>query len=94
MGAKKRSGVSVAKRRKNETESQKTESQIEAKTEWNKCPGCGATICSVADYCPNCGESWTVKCPQCASSWRFWKAQRFCPTCGTAVEKRVNISIR
>jgi predicted amidophosphoribosyltransferase len=90
MGAKKTSGVSVAKRSEHETEG-----QIEAKkAEWNKCPGCGATICSMNAYCSNCGESLTVKCPQCASSWRFWKAQKFCPTCGTTVEKRVNISIK
>ncbi len=60
-------------------------------TEWNKCPGCGATISSVAAYCPNCGESWTVKCSQCGASWRFWKFYKFCPTCGTPVEKRGNI---
>jgi ribosomal protein L32 len=89
MGAKKTSCASVAKRRKNETEG-----QIEAKTEWNKCPGCGTTICSMDAYCPNCGESWTVKCSGCESSWRFWKFHKFCPACGTAVEKRVNISIK
>jgi predicted amidophosphoribosyltransferase len=56
-------------------------------TEWNKCPGCGDTISSVAAYCPHCGEPWTVKCPGCGASWRFWKLYKFCPSCGTVVEK-------
>ena len=56
--------------------------------EWNKCPGCGITINSVAQYCPNCGEPWTVKCSECGTSWRFWKFHKFCPSCGTAVERR------
>ncbi len=60
-------------------------------TEWNKCPGCGATISSVAAYCPNCGEPWTVKCSRCGASWRFWKFYKFCPGCGAAVEKLGNI---
>jgi len=36
-------------------------------TEWNKCLGCGVTISSSADYCPNCGEPWTVECPNCGA---------------------------
>jgi len=57
-------------------------------TQWNKCPGCEATISSVADYCPNCGEPWTIKCPECNRTWRFWISHKFCPNCGAKVEKR------
>ena len=54
---------------------------------WNKCPGCGITTSSVADFCPHCGEAWKVKCPHCEATWRFWKLHMFCPTCGAPVEK-------
>ncbi|MBC8275945.1 MAG: zinc-ribbon domain-containing protein [Chloroflexi bacterium] len=77
----------MAKRRKTETEGKMKEQM----TEWNKCPGCGDTISSVAAYCPNCGEHWTVKCSKCEASWRFWKFHKFCPDCGAPVEKFANV---
>jgi predicted amidophosphoribosyltransferase len=56
-------------------------------TEWNKCPGCGITISGVADYCPNCGEPWTIQCPNCGITWRFWEYAKFCPNCGAPTER-------
>ena len=56
-------------------------------SEWNKCPGCSATVNSSADYCPNCGEPWTVKCHQCNATFRFWKLHNFCPDCGAPMER-------
>jgi membrane protease subunit (stomatin/prohibitin family) len=57
-------------------------------TEWNKCPGCGITTNSSDDYCPYCGEPWTIQCPNCGMTWRFWRDFRFCPSCGKSVEKQ------
>ena len=57
-------------------------------SEWNKCPGCGISGSSFADYCPNCGEPWTIECQNCGKTWRFWEDYRFCPNCGVQVEKR------
>jgi len=54
---------------------------------WNKCPGCGITI-SGSDYCPNCGEPWTIRCPNCGLTQRFWKLDKFCPSCGVRIEWR------
>lgn len=56
--------------------------------EWNKCPGCGITVSGSADYCPNCGEPWTIECKNCGKTWRFWENYKFCPNCGAQVEKR------
>ncbi len=56
--------------------------------EWNKCPGCLTTSGGSPDYCPNCGEPWTIKCPQCGLTWRFWENHKFCPNCGARVESR------
>jgi predicted amidophosphoribosyltransferase len=53
---------------------------------WNRCPGCGMVISGDAEYCPNCGEPWTIECPSCGEKWRFWRARKFCPYCGTRVE--------
>ena len=55
--------------------------------EWNKCPGCGITISSLPDYCPNCGEPWTIECTNCGKTWRFWEYAKFCPNCGTPLKK-------
>jgi predicted amidophosphoribosyltransferase len=41
----------------------------------------------MADYCPNCGEPWTIECANCGLRWRFWKNYKFCPSCGTLAEK-------
>ena len=54
---------------------------------WNKCPGCLATADGRPDYCPNCGEPWTIKCSRCGMTWRFWQANKFCPNCGARVER-------
>jgi hypothetical protein len=54
--------------------------------EWNKCPGCGGTISGDADFCPDCGEPWTVKCANCGIIQRFWKMRKFCQVCGTRME--------
>jgi len=55
-------------------------------TEWNRCPGCGIVTGGAADYCPNCGEPWTLECQSCGKKWRFWHGYKFCPDCGTRVE--------
>ncbi|MFC1937291.1 zinc ribbon domain-containing protein [Chloroflexota bacterium] len=57
-------------------------------TAWNKCPGCGIIISGAFDYCPNCGEPWTIKCPNCGISQRFWEFHKFCPNCGARIEWR------
>ncbi|MBI4267252.1 MAG: zinc ribbon domain-containing protein [Chloroflexi bacterium] len=49
---------------------------------WNKCPGCGTTISSASNHCPDCGEPWTIRCPNCGITGRFWKFGKFCPSCG------------
>ena len=54
--------------------------------EWNKCPGCGGTISSDDDFCPDCGEPWTIKCPGCGEILRFWKVRKFCHKCGARME--------
>ena len=56
--------------------------------EWNKCPACLMTTRGGPDYCPNCGEPWTIKCSQCGLTWRFWESHKFCPNCGASVERR------
>ena len=55
---------------------------------WNKCPGCGITIGGDSDYCPNCGEPWTIKCSGCGLPQRFWKFHKFCPRCGMRLDWR------
>jgi predicted amidophosphoribosyltransferase len=55
--------------------------------EWNKCPGCGVTTSSVSSYCSGCGEPLTIVCSKCGKTWRFWELNKFCPYCGTPVEK-------
>jgi len=54
---------------------------------WNKCPKCLTTIEGGTDFCPNCGEPWTIRCQYCDLTWRFWEDRKFCPDCGTKVEK-------
>jgi membrane protease subunit (stomatin/prohibitin family) len=56
-------------------------------TDWNKCPGCGITVSGVPDYCPNCGELWTIECSNCGITWRFWENYKFCPNCGAPAGK-------
>ncbi|MBI2851915.1 MAG: zinc-ribbon domain-containing protein [Chloroflexi bacterium] len=63
-------------------------------TEWNKCPGCGATVNSADAFCPHCGEPWTMTCSHCRARWRFWKFYKFCPECGATVEKRIKFQNR
>ncbi len=54
---------------------------------WNKCPGCGITISRDHDFCPNCGEPWTIQCPNCGATWRFWGFYKFCDKCGVTAKK-------
>lgn len=56
--------------------------------DWNKCPGCLTTTRGGLDYCPACGEPWTIKCSQCGLTWRFWEGYKFCPSCGAGAERR------
>ncbi|MBN1191316.1 MAG: zinc ribbon domain-containing protein [Dehalococcoidales bacterium] len=55
---------------------------------WNKCPGCSTIITGGNDFCPNCGEPWTIKCPQCGLKWRFWENRNYCPVCGAPIERK------
>lgn len=48
-----------------------------------KCPKCGRAVGSGEDYCPNCGETLTIKCENCGAIWRYWQNFLFCPKCGT-----------
>ena len=60
---------------------------MEERTGIFNCPKCGVTT-SNDDYCPKCGEPLIIECPKCGATWRFWEDIKYCPHCGTKVEKR------
>jgi hypothetical protein len=52
-----------------------------------KCPKCGITTWGNLKFCPNCGEALTIKCPECKYEWRYICEYKYCPSCGTKVNR-------
>jgi rRNA maturation endonuclease Nob1 len=53
-----------------------------------KYPKCQAATSGDAEFCSQCGASWTVECTHCGKTWRFFHAHKFCPKCGEPVTKQ------
>ena len=60
---------------------------LPAAAETGECPVCTGHTTRDEQFCRACGAAlWTV-CPSCATP--LWAADRFCPVCGTDVQKRI-----
>ena len=56
------------------------------------CPRCDAPVFGLWLFCPTCGERVGTRCTRCNSSVTVPLRARHCPTCGTAVERRGEVS--
>ena len=48
------------------------------------CPKCGLASWGDLDYCPECGQPWTIVCEDCGGFWRYYLEYAFCPACGSS----------
>lgn len=59
------------------------QNRFKMKSQIISCPVCNASVSSITNFCPNCGEKMIIekiKCPYCNTAMD--ETARFCPECG------------